>query len=80
LVRYFAANEGGDDAPPITPTELSKLANSLQEQGILNLDVPAKKFLQLQGLTQIEGSLTGEEGVQPFWYIIGGSGYAVVCK
>ena len=66
---------------PIFPEELQRLAESLQEEGVIDLNVPVNRLLGLRGLREIERTLQeAEDGdTNHNWYVAGGSGYVIVC-
>ena len=54
----------------LTPDEVNVLVQRLHEGGVINADISVRKLMD-QGLKVP----LAEDG----WYIVGGSGYAIVC-
>jgi len=70
-VPGLPSSPGGADMP--RSSEVARIATTLAEAKILNLDVPVAEFLRVPGLDVIN------PGEKYGWYVVGGDHYVIVC-
>jgi hypothetical protein len=63
----------GAKKPGVRARDVTRLAESLQEQGLVNLDEAAGKFMRVPGLDIIDPAVAAG------WYVVGGDHYVIVC-